>query len=31
MDFIFKDTLKMVGYVVAAYTIPISFFWFFVG
>ena len=31
MDFFIKDTLKIVGYAVAAYTISLSLFWFFVG
>jgi hypothetical protein len=31
MDFFIKDTLKIVGYAVAAYAIPLSLFWIFVG
>lgn len=31
MDFMMKDTAKMVAYAIAAYAIPISLFWIFVG
>jgi len=31
MDFIVRDTLKMVGYAFAAYAIPLSLYWIFVG
>ncbi len=31
MDFVVKDTLKMLAYGVAAYAIPLIVFWTFVG
>jgi hypothetical protein len=31
MDFIIKDSLKIVGYAFAAYAIPLSVYWFFLG
>lgn len=31
MSYITKDLIKMVGYAIAAYAIPLSLFWIFVG
>jgi hypothetical protein len=31
MDFIIKDSLKVVGYAVVAYAIPLSVYWLFLA
>ncbi len=31
MDFVTKDMLKMIAYAIAAYAIPLTLFWTFVG